>query len=102
MNTKNIIRVWLAVVLMVFPEIARAITIQEEEELSREFMIEVNEHYEIIHDSIISDYINQIGDKILAVVPPQPFQYHFYVIKEDVYNAFAGPGRSDFYQQRPV
>ena len=39
MKTKNIIRVWLAVVLMVFPEIARAITIQEEEELSREFMI---------------------------------------------------------------
>ena len=96
MNTKNIIRVWLAVVLVVFPEIARGITIQEEEKQSQEFMIQVKEQFEIIDDPIISDYINQIGDKILAVVPPQPFQYHFYVIKEDVYNAFAGPGGQIF------
>ena len=96
MNTKCIIRVWLVVVLMVFPEIASGITIQEEEELSREFMVQINEHYEIIHDSIISNYINQIGDKILSIVPPQPFQYHFYVVKEDVYNAFAGPGGQIF------
>jgi predicted Zn-dependent protease len=96
MKPKNIIRVWLAILLMAFPEIAKGITVQEEEELSRKFMIEVNEQMEIIHDSIISDYINQLGDKILAVVPTQPFQYHFYVVKEDVYNAFAGPGAQIF------
>ena len=96
MNAKYIIRVWLAVVLMVFPEIARGITIQEEEELSQKFMVEINAHYEIIHDSIISRYINYIGDKILSVMPAQPFQYHFYVVKEDVYNAFAGPGGQVF------
>ncbi len=96
MNIKNIIRVWLAVVLVVFPEIARGITIQEEEELSQKFIIEVNEQMEIIHDSAISNYVNQIGYKILSVVPTQPFQYHFYVVKEDVYNAFAGPGAQVF------
>jgi len=96
MNTNNIIRVWLAVVLVVFPGIARGITIQEEEKQSQEFMIQVKVQFEIIEDPIISDYINQIGDKILAVVPPQPFKYHFYVIKEDVYNAFAGPGGQIF------
>jgi beta-barrel assembly-enhancing protease len=96
MNTHNLIRIWLAVALMAFPEIARGITAMEEEELSQKFMIEINAHYEIIHDSIISNYINQIGDKILSVVPPQPFQYHFYVVKEDVYNAFAGPGGQIF------
>ena len=84
------------VVLMLFPEIARAITIQEEEELSREFMAAVNEHYEIIQDSVITDYVNRIGDKILAVMPPQPFPYHFHVIKEYTYNAFAGPGGQVF------
>ena len=96
MNTKNIIRVWLTVVLVIFPGIARAITIQEEEKQSQEFMVQVKEQFEIINDPIISDYINQIGDKILTVVPPQPFKYHFYVIKEDVYNAFAGPGGQIF------
>ena len=29
-------------------------------------------------------------------MPTQPFQYHFYVVKEDVYNAFAGPGAQIF------
>jgi beta-barrel assembly-enhancing protease len=96
MTAKKIIRIFLAVVLMGFPEIARGITIQEEEELSQQFMVEVNTYYEIIHDSIISNYINYIGDKILSFVPPQPFQYHFYVVKEDVYNAFAGPGGQVF------
>jgi predicted Zn-dependent protease len=96
MNTKDKLRVWLLVVLMLFPEIARAITIQEEEELSREFMTAVNESYEIIHDSIITDYVTRIGDKILAVMPPQSFPYHFHVIKESTYNAFAGPGGQVF------
>lgn len=92
MNVRNLIRVLLGVLLIVFPATARSITIQEEEELRQKFMVEVNAHYEIIHDSIISDYVNKIGEKILAVIPSQPFQYRFYVIKEDVYNAFAGPG----------
>ena len=35
--------------------------------------------------------MNKIGNRILSVLPQQPFNYHFYVIKEDVYNAFATP-----------
>lgn len=96
MIAKHIIRYWLVLVLLVVPEMANAMTIQEEEEQSREFMIQINTHFEIIHDPVISDYINKLGNKILAVVPPQPFQYHFYVIKEDTYNAFAGPGGQIF------
>jgi predicted Zn-dependent protease len=92
MNFRNIMRGLLAVLLIVFPSTARSITIQEEEELRQKFMMEINAHYEIIHDSVISDYVNNIGEKILAIIPTQPFQYRFYVIKEDVYNAFAGPG----------
>ncbi len=96
MKIKITFRIWLLVVLILFPDIARAITTQEEEELSQKFMVEINANYEVIHDSVISNYINQIGDKILAVVPPQPFQYHFHVVKEEVYNAFAGPGGQIF------
>ncbi len=92
MNIRNMIWPLLAILLIVFPSTVRGITIQEEEELCQKFMVEINAHYEIIHDSVISNYINKIGEKILAVVPTQPFQYRFYVIKEDVYNAFAGPG----------
>ena len=36
-------------------------------------------------------YVNNIGKRILSALPQQPFKYRFYVIDEDVYNAFATP-----------
>jgi predicted Zn-dependent protease len=76
---------------IIFPKGASGITIKEEEELSREFMKLILAHYEIIKDPLIVNYVNDVGQKIVSVLPPQPFSYHFYVIKEDTYNAFATP-----------
>ncbi|MEJ2474750.1 MAG: M48 family metalloprotease [Desulfobacterales bacterium] len=73
------------------PPAATGITIKEEEDLAREFLRYVTLQFEIIDDPIIVEYVNSVGKKILAKVPPQPFPYHFYVVKQDVYNAFATP-----------
>jgi predicted Zn-dependent protease len=73
------------------PKGALCITIQEEEEMSREVMKVILQHYDIIEDPLIVNYINKIGQKIVSALPPQPFSYHFYVIKNDEYNAFATP-----------
>jgi len=73
------------------PKGASAITVQEEKELSREFMKVVLAHYKLIKDPLVVNYVNEVGQKILSFLPPQPFSYHFYVIKEDTYNAFASP-----------
>jgi len=82
----------LIVIVGIFaPKGALSITIQQEEELSREFMKVVLKHYEFIKDPLIVNYINEIGQKAVSALPPQPFIYHFYVIKEDSYNAFASP-----------
>jgi predicted Zn-dependent protease len=70
---------------------AWAISIKEEEKLAREFMKYITRQNELITDPVIVGYVNRVGHKVLAVMPPQPFEYHFYVIKEDVYNAFAIP-----------
>lgn len=51
----------------------------------------VSRNFELIDDPLIRDYVGRIGRKILATLPPQPFTYHFFVIKEEVYNAFAIP-----------
>lgn len=67
------------------------ISVKEEEELSREFMKVVLAQYPLIKDPVIVDYVSAIGQKIVSVLPPQPFTYHFYVIKEKSYNAFASP-----------
>jgi predicted Zn-dependent protease len=73
------------------PPAATGITIKEEEDLAREFLRYVTLEMDIIDDPIIVEYVNSVGKKILAKVPPQPFPYHFYVVKQDVYNAFATP-----------
>jgi len=76
---------------IISPKNVSGITIQEEEELSHEFMKLILSHYEIIRDPLIVNYVNKVGQKIVSTLPPQPFSYHFYVIKEDTYNAFATP-----------
>jgi predicted Zn-dependent protease len=91
---KKMTLLWAALIIMggtLSSQSAFGITLQEEEELSREFLKVVLAHFEIIDDPLIANYVNEVGNKILSVLPPQPFSYHFYVIKEDVYNAFAIP-----------
>ena len=68
-----------------------AITIKEEKELSKEFLELLKKHLPLIEDPIIVDYVNAVGRKLLATLPEQPFEYQFYVVKQDVYNAFATP-----------
>jgi len=79
------------IVNILVPKGALCITIQEEEEMSREVMKVIRRHYKLINDPLIVNYINEMGQKILSALPPQPFNYHFYVIKNDEYNAFATP-----------
>jgi len=76
---------------MFLPGLAEGISAKKEQELSEEFLKVVFKRFDIIDDPLIVKYINNIGNRIVATLPPQPFKYHFYVIKEDSYNAFAGP-----------
>ncbi len=83
--------VLIFIVSILVPKGALCITIREEEEMSRAVMKVIIKHYELINDPLIVNYINQMGQKIVSALPPQPFDYHFYVIKNDAYNAFAIP-----------
>ena len=76
---------------MVWSTPANAISIKEEQELAREFMKVVARRFQLIDDPLLVNYVNKVGQRILSAVPPQPFTFHFYIIKEDVYNAFAIP-----------
>ncbi len=81
---------------LITPEMASSLTIKEEEELSVEFLEAVFQAYDIIEDPVINDYINRIGQKIISAMPPQPIDYTFYAVRQDAYNAFAGPGGNIF------
>ncbi|UCD82417.1 MAG: M48 family metalloprotease [Desulfobacterales bacterium] len=73
------------------PAAVFSITVKEEEELSAQMLTAIYKHFEIVDDPAIVAYVNDIGKRILATLPEQPFRYQFHVIKEDVYNAFATP-----------
>ncbi len=73
------------------PRPVSAITLGEEEELSRQIMRIIFKRFEIVDDPYISAYVTRVGRRILAAQPEQPFRYYFYVIKDDSYNAFATP-----------
>lgn len=75
----------------VMTQCAMGITVQQEEELSREFMDHIRQQFKIVEDPYIDRYINNLGQKLLKQFPQQPFDFHFFVVEQDVYNAFAGP-----------
>jgi predicted Zn-dependent protease len=68
-----------------------SITIQEEEELAEEMMKNIHRYVTFIEDDAINQYVNDVGREVLQAFPRQHFAYHFYVIEEPVYNAFATP-----------
>jgi len=84
-------------VVSLFPAQGMAITIKEEEDLSQRILLNIRNQLNFIDDPMVNDYINQLGQKILAHFPPQHFRYRFYVINEPVYNAFATPAGHIFF-----
>jgi predicted Zn-dependent protease len=86
----------ISTIVVMVPE-GSCITLQEEREMSKEFMAVVRAQFPLIDDPIINDYVNRVGKRILAVIPPQPFDYQFHVLHVDVYNAFATPAGHIFF-----
>jgi len=79
-----------------FPLPAQAISPSKEEALSVQFMQEVRKRFEMVDDPVVVRYVEALGNRIVRVLPPQPFQYQFFVINKPSYNAFAGPGGGIF------
>lgn len=85
-------------VMMLLPPLGGAawlchasLTTAEEEDLGREFMRYVRKNLTLIEDPSIVNYVKKVGQRILAQYGSLPFEFHFYVVKEEVYNAFAAP-----------
>jgi predicted Zn-dependent protease len=71
--------------------LASGLTVKEEEDLSRQVMNQILKYYPLIDDPVVVEYINNIGNELVAYLPEKLFKYHFYVVKADTFNAFATP-----------
>lgn len=75
---------------------ARAISIKEEKELSEKYMEMIRKNQTLIKDPIVCNLVESVGREILAEVPPSPFNFSFYAVDNDSFNAFAAPGANIF------
>jgi predicted Zn-dependent protease len=70
---------------------ASAFTIGDERELGEKLLYSVRSSFDLIDDPDISQYLNDLGQGILEVAGVQYFDYHFFVINNKEFNAFAAP-----------
>ena len=70
------------------------LTVPEEKQLGVQFEREARQHYRFVNDPIVVGYVSKIGNDVLRVAGPQPFEFHFYVVDQPEINAFAGPAGS--------
>ncbi len=66
-------------------------TIKDERELGRKFNTAVRASLPIIEDPEIKEYAQDLGRRIIAVMPPQPWDIEVNVVRSNMLNAFAGP-----------
>ena len=67
-------------------------TIDDEKKLGKEFYDKLEKNHFLLENKRLNDYINQIGNLILAQSKKAPFVFHFSIVNSNAINAFATPG----------
>ena len=70
---------------------ATILTKKEEKQMGKEFIRAVRSSLTILDDSIINDYIQNLGDKLVANSNAKNKKFNFFVVLNPSINAFAGP-----------
>lgn len=95
---KKIFCVLCAVVLILFSSTySIGFTIKEERELGEKLFYAIRSNFELLDDLDVYQYINSLGNEVLAVSGVEMFDYHFNVIKDKNFNAFAAPAGLIFF-----
>lgn len=81
----------------ILPASSCAFSIGEEREIGEQLLLAVRSEFELIDDPDIVQYINRLGRQVLAIAGPQYFDYHFFVVNNEQFNAFAAPSGLIFF-----
>lgn len=76
---------------------AYAFSVGEEKEIGEKLLSVVRKEFKVLDDQDISQYINKLGKEILEVTGPQYFDFHFFIINNKEFNAFAAPSGLIFF-----
>ncbi|MDH5297824.1 MAG: M48 family metalloprotease [Desulfobulbaceae bacterium] len=70
---------------------ASAFSVGEEREVGEKLLAIVRKEFKVIDDPDVVQYINRVGGEILHAAGPQFFDYHFFIVDDKEFNAFAAP-----------
>jgi predicted Zn-dependent protease len=59
------------------------ITVTEERRLGYQFEYQMRGQVDFLRDRVVTGYISEMGRELVGAAGPQPFDYHFYVVKDD-------------------
>ena len=77
-----------------------AFSIGEEREVGEKLLYAVRSSFPLLGDPDMHQYINRLGQEVLEVAGIQFFDYRFYIVESNQFNAFAAPsGFIFFYSQ---
>jgi len=71
-------------------------TVQEEREHAKEIERQARVEFDVLHDRVVDNYIDDIGETLVRAAGPQAFDYSFTVVDDEDPNALAAPGGAIF------
>ncbi|SMC51032.1 Putative Zn-dependent protease, contains TPR repeats [Desulfocicer vacuolatum DSM 3385] len=89
---------WVVIVILLHCQVrcAWAISISEERKMAKEFMEAISMQNKLVKDPMAVALVSEVGRRIVAQLPPQPFPFSFYIVDNGQFNAFATPGGNIF------
>ena len=90
-KTLSVIGISVTLACTIASNPAYAISPGEEDALAKEILRQVKTQYTLVEDPKIVEMVNIIGHRIADCLPERLFTFHFYVIEDDSFNAFAIP-----------
>lgn len=76
---------------------AWSFSIGEEREVGEKLLYSIRSSFTLVDDPDITQYLNDLGESVLDVAGIQYFKYHFFVIDNKEFNAFAAPSGLIFF-----
>ncbi|MBU4426175.1 MAG: M48 family metalloprotease [Desulfobacterales bacterium] len=71
---------------------AFGLSIEVERRLGEEFVAQIRGYFKLVDDEYANQFITDLGRYLTMPLETKPFPFHFYIIKDNTLNAFAGPG----------
>ncbi len=91
-----VLSISLVAALVVTATLSRAMPVAEEREIGAEISLEARRRLPLIQDYELTTYVRKIGMALVKTLGTQPFDYEFFVVRDDALNAFAVPGGKVF------